>query len=93
MTKPHMSNDEIARRGKEWYENSIRAVVETEANDFKIILIDVLTGDYEIDNDANAVALSRRMHAKHPASFFYKMRIGYPVVYSFGGVPLMPSKQ
>ena len=93
MTQERMTADEIGDRGDEWYENHIRALVETDENIGKVILIDILTGDYDIDDDRNAVALSEKMHAKNPDSYFYKIRIGYESVYSFGGLRLMPSKR
>jgi hypothetical protein len=84
MGHPRLSDEEIARRGEELYENRIRPRVEGKY-DGKIVIIDVETGDYEVDDDprkANARAL-----AKHPGAALYGLRIGYDAVESFGGGP------
>jgi len=88
-----LTSEEVGRRADELYETHIRAQVETEDNLGKLIVIDLETGEYEIDTDRNSLDLSLRMQAKNPLSHFCKMRIGYNAVYSFGGVRLMPSKR
>jgi hypothetical protein len=84
MPHPRISAQEIDRRGQELYERQIRAQVETPENLGKQIVIDVETGDYEIDNDG--LAASHRLLAKHPAAALYGLRIGYNAVYTLGGV-------
>ena len=85
MSQPRLSNAEIARRGEEWYEQRIRAQVETEANIGKIVVIDVETGDYEVD-DVGFKA-SNRVRARHPNAALLGLRIGYDAVEGFGGGP------
>jgi hypothetical protein len=84
MGHPRFSLEEIGRRGQELYEKSIRPHVETEENIGKQIVIDIETGDYEIDDDG--LAASRRLLAKHPGAALYGARIGYNAVYTLGGV-------
>jgi hypothetical protein len=84
MGHPRFSLEEIGRRGQELYEQSIRPQVETEENVGKQIVIDIETGDYEIDDDG--LAASRRLLAKHPGAALYGARIGYNAVYTLGGV-------
>jgi methanogenic corrinoid protein MtbC1 len=55
-----LSSQEIARRGRELCERSIRAKVETEENIGKIVSINVETGDYEIGNDLVETSLRLR---------------------------------
>jgi hypothetical protein len=55
-----LSSQEIARRGKELYERSIRDKVETEENIGKIISINVETRDYEIGDDLVETSLRLR---------------------------------
>ena len=93
MPHPRMSSEEVGRRGREWYADHLRPVVETNENIGKLIVIDVETGDYEIDTDTNSLALTLRMRDKHTDPILYKMRIGYSAVYSFGSFRLMPSKR
>ena len=50
MGHPRYSSDEIVRRGQEWYEREIRSKVE-EGNKGKNLIIDIETGDYDLDDD------------------------------------------
>jgi hypothetical protein len=81
---PQPSNEELARRGQQLYEQQIRDKVE-KGNEGKILAIDVGTGDYEMDDDVLAAA--HRLLARHPGSAIFTMRIGYNGVYGFGGGP------
>ncbi|KYC38646.1 hypothetical protein WA1_36330 [Scytonema hofmannii PCC 7110] len=78
-----LSSQEIARRGKELYQRSIRTKVETEENIGKIISINVETGDYEIGDDL--VETSLRLRAKQPDAALWGERIGFDAVYAIGG--------
>ena len=83
MPHPRISSEDIGRRGKEWYEQTIRPIVETEENIGKIISIDVETGDYAIADDLlDAGAMVR---ARHPDAAMHAERIGYNAVYAVGG--------
>ena len=92
MIQERISSQEVARCGEEWYDSHIRAVVETRENDFKIVLIDVLTGNYEVGDDHDSIVLGEKIRARNADAIVYKMRIGYDAVYSFGGLRLKPSK-
>ncbi len=90
MPHPRFSGDEITRRGEALYDQSIRALVETQENIGKIISIDIETGDYEIDTDVLAPA--RRLQAKHSGAAIYGKRIGYNAVFAVGGSLVRTSK-
>jgi hypothetical protein len=83
MPHPRFSNDEIDRRGQELYDQKIAPPVETDENLGKIIVIDIETGDYEID--ADGLTASHRALAKHPGAALYGLRIGYDAVESVDG--------
>lgn len=83
MPHPRFSGEEIADRGEQLYEQSIRAQVETEENIGKIISIDIETGDYEIDADPLLAGL--RLQARHPDAAIYGKRIGCNAVFAIGG--------
>ncbi len=83
MPHARIPEHEIDRRGQELYEQGIRAEVETPENVGKQIVIDVETGEYEIDSDG--LAASRRLLARHPGAALYGLRIGYNAVYAIGG--------
>ena len=66
MGHPRYRGEKIVQRGQDWYEQHIRPQVETEYNIGRQIVIDVDTGEYEVDEDG--LAASRRLLAKHPAA-------------------------
>jgi len=82
METTRYSKEEVVRRGKELYERQIRSLVE-EGNKGKMLVIDIETGEYEIDVDE--LAAIRRARAKRPGAVLYGMRIGYPTAHKIGG--------
>jgi hypothetical protein len=82
MGHPRYADEEISRRGKEWYDRYLRGKVE-EGNRGKALIIDIETGEYEIDDDG--LAATHRALAKHPDAALYGMRIGYPAYAKLGG--------
>jgi hypothetical protein len=78
-----MEAAEVGRLGDEIYDRHIRALVETKY-DGKFLVLDVLSGDYEIDDDD--LEANRRSEAKHPDGVRYLIRIGYPAAFFFGGM-------
>ena len=85
MPHPRFSPEETDRRGMELYEQQIRSQVETEENIGKIIVIDIETGEYEIDTDG--LAASHRALSRHPGAALLGLRIGYDAVEGFGFGP------
>lgn len=83
MPHPRIPSKIISSRGKEWYETEIRQKVETEENIGKQIVIDIETGEYEIDE--SGLEASLRMLKKKPEAALYGARIGYDAVYAIGG--------
>ena len=77
MPHSRFSGEEIAKRGKEIYERDLRAKVETEPNIGKMTIIDVETGDYEINQ--LGIGASQSLYAKHPDAALYGVCIGYNV--------------
>ena len=75
MPHPRYSSEEIVQRGKALYESELRSKVEA-ANKGKILVIDIETGEYEIDDD-HLVAAERAL-ARRPEAALFAMRIGYP---------------
>lgn len=73
MGHAKFSKEEISVRGRAIYEQNLRRLIETD-NLNKFLIIDIETGDYEIDNDD--FAASDRIHRKHPHGAFYGMCIG-----------------
>ena len=68
------SAEEIAARGREIYEKHLRQKLEPE-NAGKYLVIDIETGEYEMDEDGETASL--RAYRKHPEGVRYGMRIGH----------------
>jgi hypothetical protein len=73
MGHPRYSTEEIVARGKEIYEQRLRDKLEPE-NIGKFLVIDIETGEYEMDEDDLAASL--RASCKKPGGARYGMRIG-----------------
>lgn len=86
MANAIYSAEEVGSRGKVMYEQNIRAKVETDENIGKIVMIDINSGDYEIDSVG--LQASRRLRARHPDAVLLALRIGYDAVDAFGGAEL-----
>ena len=54
----------------------------TPADKGKMVVIDIHSGDYEIDQDSIAAKL--RLKRRHPDAFFYIGRVGYRAAYRMG---------
>lgn len=79
---PRYPKEEFARRGEEIFEREIRPKVETE-DPSKFILIDIESGDYELDLDE--VAASDRLLARRPDAQVWMRRVGSRFSRHFGG--------
>ena len=81
MSGPRYSKEEFARRGDALYETKIRPLVE-EGNQGKFVLIDIETGDYEVDEDE--LSSSDRLCERTPDAQVWIKRIGNRSVRRFG---------
>lgn len=73
----------LGARAQELYER-LRPDIEKPENIGKLIVMDVESGDYEID-DAG-IETSRRLQSRHPNATLYALRIGYKAVEAIGGI-------
>ena len=83
MPHPRYSTHEIVQKGQHIINEHLRGRVETPENVGREIVIDIETGDYEID--ANGLDASRRLLERRPGAALYGARIGYDAVYTLGG--------
>lgn len=67
------TKEEIARLGREIYEQDIRAAVERE-HDGRFLAVDVTTGRYEIADDE--LAAFDRAEEENPDGAFFLLRVG-----------------
>ena len=82
MSRTQYSREEVARIGDEIYRRDIRDKVMPQHKG-KFLVLDIESGDYEIDNDdlsAEEVLRSRR-----PDGVFFGLRIGYTSAYTLAG--------
>ena len=85
MSKTHLSNTQISKRGHLLYEQELRPSVERPENIGKIILVDVENGHYEIDTDG--IQANKRLRTRYPDTNPYNLfaiRIGYDAVFAVG---------
>ncbi len=82
MPYANYTSEEVAARGEAIYAEQIRAQVEA-GNKGKFLVLDIETGDYEID--AEDLPATLRVLAKRPAAILYGLRLGYPTAYRLGG--------
>lgn len=75
---------EIVERSKALYEQGIRKQVETDENIGKVIVIDALTGEYEIDDIGMKASARLRKRLSNPQLF--SLRIGYKAEETLGGI-------
>lgn len=73
----------LGQRAQELYER-LRSEIETPENIGKLIVMEVESGDYEIDD--RGIETSRRLQSRHPNATLYALRIGYKAVEAPGGI-------
>lgn len=81
MPHTRYSSEEIAERGQALFEHEIRDKLDANARGMFLVL-DIETGEYEIDADQRAAL--KRARAKHPDAALYLLRVGYPSAYRLG---------
>jgi len=73
--------DGVARRAKELYDRDIRAHVEP-AHAGEFVVVDVDSGDYEVD--CNQLAALDRLRARRPDAAPFLLRAGFPTAVRLG---------
>ena len=81
ISKPRYSKEEFARRGDEIYDRDISPHVEP-ADEGKFVVIDIETGEYEVDQDE--LAASDRLLASRFDAQMWTRRIGSRYARHFG---------
>lgn len=77
---PRYSKEEFARRGDEIYDRDIKPHV-TQADEGKFVVIDIETGDYEMDRDE--MLANDRLLLRHPDAQVWFRRVGSPYARHF----------
>jgi hypothetical protein len=82
MQDTRFTSDEIVKRGQALYDEQIRLKVEA-GNKGKFLVINVETGEFEMD--ADDVAAAKRARSRFPDAPLFSMRVGYLGAYRRGG--------
>lgn len=83
MESPERTPEEIARRGREIYEQDIRSEVEP-ARTGEFVVVDIISGDYAISVD-EAEAFDQA-ETRNPEGLFYLIRVGHRTAHRIGAV-------
>ena len=89
MPTDNDAEDEVVQRGHTLYQQKIRAAVDKAENKGKMLVINIETGEWEMDVDD--VAAARRAKARFGGAPLFSMRIGYSAAYRIGGGFLWPN--
>ncbi|MBY0523553.1 MAG: hypothetical protein K2R98_09135 [Gemmataceae bacterium] len=81
-TEPHLSREELARRGEETFTRQVRPTLRPE-DDGKFVAIDVESGNFEVDEDEYAAVA--RLHGRVPGAQVWLVRAGYPATHRLRG--------
>jgi hypothetical protein len=81
---PHRTPEELARLGGEVFDSRVRPMLRPD-DDGKFVAIDVVTGDFEIDDDDYTAVV--RLRARRPEAEIWLGRVGAPAAYRMGRCP------
>ena len=73
--------EEMAERGRKLYEERIKASVDP-IHYGKFVVIDLDTGDYEIDK--RHISAIKKLRERRPGALTYGIRVGFPSAYRSG---------
>ena len=74
----------MAERGQKFYDEQIKEFVDTDVHYGKFVVIDVETGDYEIDK--RDIVAVKRLQERRPGAVTYAVRVGFPTAHRMVGM-------
>ncbi len=90
MTLDQKAAKAIADKGQKIFDESIKPTIDLEEERGKFVVIDVETGDYEVDK--RGLEASRRLRRRNPGAVTYRVRIGFTAALRMGGRSLESGK-
>ncbi len=82
VRQPRYSNEDIGRIAEDLYHREIQPEVMPQDKG-KFLLIDIESGDYEVDEDD--LQAEKRLRSRRPDGILYGLRIGYTSAYTLVG--------
>ena len=82
MPQTKYTPEEIGRIGTEIYRHQLRSQVMPQYKG-KFLILDIESGDYEIDADDTSA--EERLRSRRPTGVFFGLRIGYTSAYTLSG--------
>jgi hypothetical protein len=82
MVPTKYTSEEIRRRAEEIYRRDIRTKL-TPQDKGKFLVVDIESGDYEMDDDDLSAA--EILKARQPNGVFFGLRVGYTSSYTLAG--------
>ena len=73
----------IANKGEKIYAEAIKPHIDLEKERGNFIVIDVNSGDYEIDK--RGIVATKRLLERRPGAMTYAVRVGFIAAYRMGG--------
>lgn len=73
--------EDMAERGRNLYEEHIKALIDP-GHYGKFVVIDLETGDYEIDK--RHISAIKKLRQRRPGALTYGIRVGFPSAYRSG---------
>ncbi len=84
MNPSKYTKEEIVQKGEAIYTRRLQALVETEENLGKIIMIDINSEDYAVAT--TGLEAGKILRERQPDGILCALRIGYTAVETIGGV-------
>ena len=79
-----LTREEVALRAKTLYQQNLQGVLETPENVGKMVIIDIESGDYEMDDEG--IDSAKKLRSRHPNGRLFGIRVGYRTAEAIGGV-------
>ena len=83
MTLDQKAAKAIAEKGQKIYDESIKPLLDLDQERGKFVVIDVESGDYEIDK--RDIIATKKLLERQPGAMTFAVRVGFIAAYRMGG--------
>lgn len=81
----------FAEKGQKIYAETIKPHIDLEREKGKFVVIDVESGDYEMDK--RDIVATKRILERRPGAMTYAIRVGFPAAYRSGIMRTRPHRR